>query len=455
MTLPFMLPPLEPSALVGGSLPAAGGGFAARLLACLDADVDASVAATAAQPTEHGDDAPLLALLTSLTVPAQTADPVALDDVAADGEIAASADGVEHADGDLDADTDPEIAMDGGSTASATAGLALAVAQEPHAAATDGSQASGTGQAEPLVVEEASSAADADPAVRPDASTPVENAVEEPTIVEDAPSDVSAPDTRVAEERSGTQAAAAAAADGTPRPAGTAGPASDADPQGAPAMAGTAAGGRVARGGEPTGVPAERNGATTTAAPDADTMPEVAPPSARPTAPPQTGAASTDRPEGERPTAQPASVPVDPAATGEGDLTAPPTQNAPVAGSTRDTSAPEAPTVARIVELVERLRTEPPPRQVVIDLDEFGVGKLVVSLRADTVVVEPLDADARLDPRWREDLGEALDERGWSFDAEGQSPREQRRGSPAPAADAPTTGRSTRASQPNDGHLRL
>lgn len=454
MNLPFMLPPLEPSALVGGSTPAVGGGFAARLLACLDADVATSVSATAAQSTGHGDDASLLALLTSLTVPAQMADAVALDEVPADGDMAAPPDGVEHADEDLDADTDPEMATDGGITASGTAGPALDVTRESHAAATDLFQASGTGGAEPLVVagpaesivvvEEASSAADADSAARLDASTFVTvDAVDKPTTMGDAPSDVSAPDARVADEGSETRTSTATAADVVPRPAGTSGSTSDAGTQRVAATAGSDAGARAARGSEPT------------ATLDADTMPEVAPPSARLTAPPQGDAASTDRPEGERPTAQPASVPVDPAATGEGDTTAPPTQNAPVAGSTRDTSAPEAPTVARVVELVERLRAEPPPRQVVIDLDEFGVGKLVVSLRADTVVVEPLDANARLDPRWREDLGEALDERGWSFDAEGQSPREQRRGSAPPAPDAPTGGRSTRASQPDDGHLRL
>ncbi|HSK97488.1 MAG TPA: hypothetical protein VK891_12790, partial [Euzebyales bacterium] len=119
-----------------------------------------------------------------------------------------------------------------------------------------------------------------------------------------------------------------------------------------------------------------------------------------------------------------------------------------------DTPAPAA-NVGRIVELVERLRTEPPPRQVVVDLGDLGIGKLVVSLRGDTVVVEPLDAGTSLDPQWREDLDAALRERGWSFDGDQHPGRDQQQ---APAtADIPAAGPGRRpdTTRTDDGQLRL
>ncbi|HSK98198.1 MAG TPA: hypothetical protein VK891_16345 [Euzebyales bacterium] len=97
-------------------------------------------------------------------------------------------------------------------------------------------------------------------------------------------------------------------------------------------------------------------------------------------------------------------------------------------GGTAPGAAPHTPAVTRVIQLVERLRTEPPPQHLVVDLEQFGVGRLVISLRGDTVLVGPADGATRSDPQWWRELGEALDQRGWSLDGRReQSARDRHR----------------------------
>jgi hypothetical protein len=121
-----------------------------------------------------------------------------------------------------------------------------------------------------------------------------------------------------------------------------------------------------------------------------------------------------------------------------------------------DSAAPTAtPVVSRVVELVERLRTEPPPRQLVIDLDQFGVGRLVISLRGDTVLVGAADGGARPDPQWWSELGEALDQRGWSLDGGGEQPSHDRQQPQSQSRPAPSFLTQPRRRVHTDRGLRL
>lgn len=472
MITPLLLSPLDPSALVDGGASTVDGGFAARLLACVDAGIDSGTLtpdAARAQEQEQSGETPMTALVAMLTE-------VEAPQVPADGETTASADGAQPAEDCAAApDEDPHAAAaaEPAGTEIATTAAMPAVAptpESPAAASTTPPSAPAATQPMPadMVGHSSSAVAVGQPLPKPSAapstiaasapagdqpSRDIAGGQPSPAVTGDrpaatvptappAPVGPDAPEQAANMERTASDGSVAEAAAGGAQPRKGAPTAATVEP---PAVA------PIRR---PAGPSTGRDSATVDPTPDAETTAAPPEPSGL-VAETSRGAATATRPEGERPTAQSATVFVDPAAGGESDVAAPATHSAPVAGGTGDTSAPAAPTVARIVELVERLRAEPPPRTIVVDLDQFGVGKLVVSLRGDSVVVEPLDPNARLDPHWQDELGAALDERGWSFDADRRSRREPQHPTAPPASDVPVTGRSTRTSRPADGHLRL
>lgn len=75
------------------------------------------------------------------------------------------------------------------------------------------------------------------------------------------------------------------------------------------------------------------------------------------------------------------------------------------------TERPGASTLARVLDAVEQLEDAPPPRHMVIDVDGM---RLRVSLAGDAVRIDP-SAGSRLSQAWREDISDALAERGFEM----------------------------------------
>jgi hypothetical protein len=164
----------------------------------------------------------------------------------------------------------------------------------------------------------------------------------------------------------------------------------------------------------------------------------------------------------EQPTSpvRPAAFGVDPPTIVDGDNPAAAAGGQGVAATPHAGESPASPSLApatsRIIELVERLRAEPPPQRLVVDLDQFGVGRLVISLRADKVLVGTLGGADRLDPQWWRELGDALDARGWSLDArDGQSQRDRQQSQSQPQFQPVTPRRLLRRRGHADDGLRL
>ena len=494
MNLPVMLPPPAPSTRIDGGARSVGAGFAARLLASLDPSVDAGTPAPAlaAPEGEQGGDAPSPTRFAALMMPpalARTAPDAELP-VPADG-AGAPADDPEAADADLQApagsghrdaaavasgltlgtaqaaDVVPVPAGEGLPPAEAdrTAAAVHAAPSMPRTVDTEGQRRSvprdGVAPAEhvgvmpgdvPVATARVAPVTDV-----PATDVPVADAaVADVPVVEAAVADVPVADVPVADapvaEAAVTDAQAAAAqAAGHASPHAGHVPAPATGPDAQPVTPAPAGGAAAVQGRRP-GRPPVTAAAAPAEAPAVEVTPEVATASTGPATSPSDGANPADQ-GGMRHPGTPSTSAVDPSATVDGDGAAPTVHSAATTGRGGDTSAPAAPALARIVDLVERLRAEPPPQQVVIDLDQFGVGKLIVSLRGDTVVVEALDPSERLDPQWQDELGAALDEHGWSFESDGQS-REGRQ-HPSPPPDLPAGDHLARAARAADGHLRL
>jgi hypothetical protein len=472
-----MLPPPAPSTRVDDGARSVGAGFAARLLASLDPSVDAGTPAPAlaAPEGEHGGDVPSPALIASLM-------PTALARTALDAELPVPADATAADDESeaTDADLQAPVGTGTGGAAPVTGGQMLGTAQAAQAApvpAAEGSPPAETDQSPAAVHAEPSRPSTVDtgehprgmprdgavPAhhagvtpddatvagawIAPAADVPVATVQAADVPAVDAPVvDVPVVDVPVVDAPVTDVPAADAQVGRAPAHAGHV-PAPAAEPDVQPVTAAPAAGGATVQARRPDRPPAESAEAVAV-----EVAEEVAPASRGPATSPSDGAKPADR-GGMKHPGTPSTSAVDPSATVDGDGAAPTVHSATTSGRGSDTSAPAAPALARIVDLVERLRAEPPPQQVVIDLDQFGVGKLIVSLRGDTVVVEALDPSERLDPQWQEELGAALDEHGWSFGSEGQS-REGRQ-HPSPPPDLPAGDHLARSAGATDGHLRL
>ena len=124
--------------------------------------------------------------------------------------------------------------------------------------------------------------------------------------------------------------------------------------------------------------------------------------------------------------------------------------------SLRPRSVDSASSVQRIIDAVEVLRNQPPPRSLTLDLSDFGLGRIRVAVDGNVVRVTSLgDGGELLPDGWTDQLGGELASKGFVMDGGAADERDQPAMSESQSAAMPLRGSGRARSTTPETHRPL